>query len=195
MSAAPPATRTPPPATVLADALARLERRIARASWFAAAGEPPGAAEREDLAAWLAGLGLAPAEVAAARDWREAESLLRDPAWDHAWWDAEEALRTRYRDAALGAMGGEALLGHLSRITDAASRVVPGTAALAAARGGLADEALLRVAAGAGIQACYHAALARCAGAPREDPFAAKLRLYEAGSWPLGVVRGRAWLL
>jgi hypothetical protein len=59
---------------------------------------------------------------------------------------------------------------------------------VAAARGGVADMALIRAAAGAATQACYQAALVLAAGAEAEHPFAIKFRLYEAGRWPLGIV-------
>jgi hypothetical protein len=63
-----------------------------------------------------------------------------------------------------------------------------GAASIAAARDGVADPALSRVAAGAATQAAYQAALARAAGSPDSHPFAIKFRLFAAGRWPLGLV-------
>jgi hypothetical protein len=62
------------------------------------------------------------------------------------------------------------------------------------ARGGVADQALMRVAAGAAAQACHQAALARAAGAGDDHAFAQKFRLYAGGRWPLGVVGGRLFV-
>ena len=78
----------------------------------------------------------------------------------------------------------------LTRVTEAASAVVMGAASVAAARSGVADAALARVAAGAATEAAYHAGLARIAGAGANHPFAIKFRLFAAGRWPLGIAGG-----
>jgi hypothetical protein len=65
---------------------------------------------------------------------------------------------------------------------------VHGAAAVAASRSGVADEALIRAAAGAATQGAYHAALVLAAGGDEHHPFAIKFRLFEAGRWPLGIV-------
>jgi hypothetical protein len=62
-----------------------------------------------------------------------------------------------------------------------------GAAAVAAARAGCADAALIRVAAGAASYAAYQARLARAADAPSTHPFMRKYALYCGGRWPLGV--------
>ena len=82
-------------------------------------------------------------------------------------------------------------------MTDLMNRVgdtVMGAASAAAARAGIADQALARVAAGAATQAAYHAALVRAAGAGDAHPFALKYRLYAAGHWPLSVTGGKFWV-
>jgi hypothetical protein len=72
--------------------------------------------------------------------------------------------------------------------------VLLGAAAVAAARAGMADPSVTRVAAGAASQACDQAALALAAGADGHHPFAAKYRLFLAGRWPLGVVGSRGFV-
>lgn len=167
---------------------------IPAASWFAALGTALEPSEAADLAAYLQGLGLRAASQQV-RDWAEAERIAADPQWDPRWWEAEEKLRARLMARAEKRAGRDRALAHLSDVTMAAHEAVIGRAAMAAAQAGVADQALIRVAAGAATQACYQAALAVLAGEDAsEHPFAAKLRLFQAGRWPLGIVRGRAYI-
>jgi hypothetical protein len=169
-------------------AVSRFARMVRNVSWFAAVGEPLGPAEIADAEAYLAALGFPDAHVAAVGDWHEAEACARNPDWNSAWWEAEEQLRAALVAAAAERVGERELLVALTHVTNQASDVVHGAAAVAAARGGVADMALIRAAAGAATQACYQAALVLAAGAEAEHPFAIKFRLYEAGRWPLGIV-------
>jgi hypothetical protein len=156
--------------------------------WFAGVGEDLTAGERRDVTDYLAALGLSPAQIVVARDWRAAEMITRDPSWNPAWWDAEERLRLTLLDDAQRRWGDHPLMAALTHVTDAATQVTLGAASTAAARHGVADPALARVAAGAATQAAYQAALARVAGADELHPFAIKYRLFAAGRWPLGLV-------
>jgi len=186
----------------VAGTLGAFARDLAGQSWFAAVGEPLTEGEGADARAWLAGLGLATLDgrttgIAPVAGWREAAAIAADPAWDRRWWDAEDAARAALRGPAATAAGTDAaLLALLTRATDAAGAVVHGAAAIAASRAGIADAALLRVAAGSAAQACYQAALLLAAGAglASDHPFAAKYRLFAAGRWPLGIVAGRYYL-
>jgi hypothetical protein len=171
------------------ESLAALERGILRAPWFAAAGEPLADGERADAGRYLAALGLADVPVAGVADWRRAKTIADDPDWDRRWWDAEERLRTALRAAAgrrFAPAAFEAALGRIAAVSD----VAHGAAAVACARSGIADAALIKSAAGAATQTCYQAALAAAAGAGAEHPFASKFRLFAGGHWPLGVVGG-----
>jgi hypothetical protein len=84
----------------------------------------------------------------------------------------------------------------LTHVTNAASRVVLEAAADAAEHAGIADEGLIRAAAGAATQGCYQAALVLAAEAEDQEqhPFALKYRLFESGRWPLGVVGASYYL-
>jgi hypothetical protein len=168
--------------------------RIGSASWFAACGEPLTEGEIEDARLWLGALGLGRLAIEGVASWAEAGSLAQAPEWSRQWWEAEEKERARLHAEAAAAFGEPPLLGALSRVTDAATRVLHGAAAVAAARAGLADPMLTRVAAGAATQACYQAALALAAGADGHHPFAAKYRVFLAGRWPLGVVGDRGFV-
>lgn len=179
----------------MASSLDGLLAAIPHASWFAALGTALAPSERAELAAYLAGLELAPAPAAPVADWEAAGAVAADPGWDHRWWDAEERLRAALLARAEAAAGREATLERLTAVTMAAHDATIGAAAMAAAAAGVADQALVRVAAGAATQACYQAALALLAGANApEHPFAAKLRLFRAGRWPLGIVGGTAYI-
>lgn len=167
---------------------------LARVPWFVAVGQELTAGERRDIQDYLGGLGLAAADICGARDWRAAEAATRDPGWNAAWWDAEERLRLTLLDCARARWGEHALMTALTLVTDAATPVTFGAASAAAARDGVADPALARVAAGAASQAAYHAALARAGGADARHPFTIKFRLFAGGRWLLGLVGGRTYL-
>lgn len=175
-------------------ALAGLAGRIDRAPWFGATGEALSAAELGEAALYLAGLGRADHAIEAVVGWEEAKAASIDPAWDRAWWEDEEAERRALRSiAAMGAS--EAVLHEaLTEVTEAARTIVEGAASLAASRAGHLDPGLVKAAAGAASQACFHAGLAWLAGAGEDHPFAAKFRLFEGGRWPLAVIGNRFYL-
>jgi hypothetical protein len=77
----------------------------------------------------------------------------------------------------------------LTRATDDIAEAVHGAAAVAAARQGCGDPYIIRVAAGAAMQATHQRALAWMAGEP-EHFFVRKYQLFAAGHWPLGVYHG-----
>ena len=149
-------------------------------AWFSSLGEPLGAAERAEIAAYLAGLDMA-APVDSVSSWPQAAQVCRGAAGP--WWDAEEAERARLEQrATLDPADPEWL---------ALNEVLHGAAAVAAARAGCADPAHIRAAAGSAAYAAYQARLARAAGAPPGHPFLRKYALYCGGRWPLGVYNGR----
>lgn len=180
--------------TVLAP-LDALRTRIRVASWFAAVGEELTTAERWDARAYLAGLGFADTGVSGVVDWPQAAEIAKSPSWSREWWDREEAERTALLDRAAAKISEHELMSALSRVMELAASVTHGAAAIAASRSGVADQALTRVAAGAGAQAAYQAALAALAHEGTEEhPFSIKFRLFEAGRWPLGISSGVFYL-
>ncbi len=191
MSRAPGPSGTEPAA--FPASLRRFVERLPAVPWFAALGAPVAPSEAAEVRAYLLGLGLPAHPPVPVAGWREAERIARDPGWSRAWWEAEERARAALLDAAHPGAGGP--MAALTRVTDAAGPLVMGAAAAAAARAGVADEALLRVAAGAATQACYQAALVLLAGdGDDRHPFAVKFRLFAAGRWPLGPLGGRFFL-
>ncbi len=170
-------------------AVAQFTKMIRDVSWFSAVGEPLGAAENQAAAAYAAALGFPQAMVAAVEDWDEAEAAARNPDWNTAGWEAEEQLRAALTAAALDLIDDQdTLMAALTSVTGTASKVVHDAAGRAAGRHGVADQALIRAAAGAATQASYQAALVLAAGADADHAFAVKYRLFEAGRWPLGIV-------
>lgn len=151
-------------------------------TWFSALGEPLGEDERSELARYLAGLGMDPSvRPHAVTTWNEADKLCRTPS--DAWWRAEEDERARLeRSTRLDPADPDWL---------ALNDALHGAAAVAAARVGCADAALIRVAAGAAGYAAYQARLARAAGAASGHPFLRKYALYCGGRWPLGLYHGQ----
>ena len=147
-------------------------------AWFSALGEPLGDDERSEIAAYLDGLGMdAAMPIQQALTWQKAHELCRTRSDD--WWRAEEDARARLeRSARLDPADPEWL---------ALNDALHGAAAVAAARAGCADAALIRVAAGAASYAAYQARLARAAGAASGHPFLRKYALYCGGRWPLGI--------
>ena len=149
-------------------------------AWFSALGEPLGAAERGEIAAYLQGLGMA-APVDAVSSWAQAARICQGAAGP--WWDAEEAERAQLEK--------RARLDPADSHWLALNEALHGAAAVAAARAGCADAAYIRAAAGSAAYAAYEARLARAAGMPEGHPFLRKYALYCGGRWPLGVYHGR----
>lgn len=149
-------------------------------AWFSALGEPLGDFERAEIAAYLSGIGMQ-SPVREVSSWKEALEICAHPA--DAWWNAEEAERVRLESAVkLDPAQPEWL---------SLNEALHGAAAVAAARAGCSDGALIRAAAGAASYAAYQARLARAAGAGPTHPFLRKYALYCGGRWPLGVYDGR----
>lgn len=150
-------------------------------TWFCALGEPLGEERRAEIAAYLQGLGMDPTlPVRAAAGWSEAGKLCRRPA--DTWWNLEESERKHLEQVArLNPAEPEWL---------ALSDQLRGASAMAAARAGCSDAALIQVAAGAAGHAAYQARLAQAAGAASSHPFLRKFALYRGGRWPLGVYDG-----
>ncbi|WP_416898251.1 MAG: hypothetical protein ACMVY4_00460 [Minwuia sp.] len=172
-------------------ALSRFASTLHHVSWFAAVGERLSDAERADAAGYLLALGFPECDIVPAMDWEEAEAAARNPDWNTAWWEAEEQLRAGLSAQAVEITGDEeAVLVALTNVTSKASDAVHGAAAVAASRFGVADQSLIRAAAGAATQAAYQAALVIAAAEDEDHAFAQKFQLFQAGRWPLGITGG-----
>lgn len=167
--------------------LEQVKTELHTAAWFAALGEPLTDGDRADADAYARALGLGALVLGQARDWPEAERILKAPDWSSTWWDREEAQRRRLLGEAEARYPERALWTALTELTTEVGDVVHGKAGVAAARMAGAAKASIHVAAGAAAQAAYQLALARLAE-DAASPFESKFRLFAAGRWPLGVV-------
>jgi len=161
---------------------------IAAASWFAAVGEAWTAADQSEAESYANTLQPDALRIAIAHDWHDAARITQDTGWSRTWWNVEEQQRQELTLAAEHLFGRHAVMTALSAVMAMAGDLVHGKAALAAARAGIADPALTRVAAGAAAMACHQLAVATIAQAPEDHPFGIKFRLFAAGRWPLCVV-------
>lgn len=168
--------------------VSRFAGLIRAVPWFASVSEPLGEGEIEDARAFLDALGFPDVHVADIAGWDEAADAIQNPEFNDAAWEAEEQLLAALHAEALARVSEEDLSLALTHVTASASEVVTQAAAIAAARSGVEDEALIRAAAGAATQACYQAALVLAASGEPDHPFALKYKLFEQGRWPLGIV-------
>lgn len=161
------------------------------AAWFSACGLPLEASDLREAVGYLAALGAGAAtRVEAVASWDHAELIIRSPMWEPAWWEREEAERKRLLEQCIARLGRETALETLGLETSIGHDLIHGAAAIAAARGGVSDPALIRAAAGSASMAAHGQALARLAGAGVDHFFMRRYRLFEGGRWPLGVVDG-----
>lgn len=164
---------------------------LSPAAWFSAVGLPLDASEVEEARGYLAALGVGGvAAVEPVASWAHAERIIRNPGWDAAWWDREESERRGLMARCFGLHGEAATLDHLSLSAGVEHEVIHGAAAVAAARCGVSDAALIRAAAGAASMAAHGRVLARLAEVGEQHLFMRKYRLFEGGRWPLGLVGG-----
>jgi len=166
---------------------------LGRAAWFTACGEPLSTPESSDAQRYLSGLGLPVRPIVGVATWPEAAALAKRPDWQPAWWRADEASARALHESAAALLGEPELLMALTAVTLAAANL-HGPAALAAARAGVADPALSRVAAGAAALACHQMGLVHAAGAGETHPLALKYRLFAGGRWLLGVIGRHCYL-
>jgi hypothetical protein len=168
-------------------ALDQVKTELRASAWFAALGEPLTDGDRADADAYAKALGLGTLVLGQARNWPEAERVLKAPDWSPAWWDREEVQRRRLLAEAEARYPECALWTSLTELTSELGDTVHGKAGIAAARMGGAAKASIHVAAGAAAQAVYQLALARLVE-DAASPFESKFHLFAAGRWPLGVV-------
>lgn len=167
--------------------LEALRAEVRAASWFAALGDALTAGDLVDARAYVDALGLGPLDITHARDWPEAERIMKSPDWSAAWWEREESQSRALLAATEKRYPERALWSALTELTTETGDLVHGKAATAASRAGGAAKASIHVAAGAASQAVYQLALVRLSGS--DAPlFESKFRLFAAGRWPLGVV-------
>lgn len=172
--------------------LSRFARSLDRIPWFANMGEPLTPGARAAAEAYVDGLGFPDAGVAILVDWEDAAAASESLDWNNPAWEAEELLRADLTARALDAMSEEALQIGMTLISDKVSAPAKEAMEQASFIWDMDDAAAQRLAVGAAVQAAHGAALALIAAADPDfdaehHPFAAKLRLFEFGRWPVGI--------
>ena len=172
--------------------LSRFARSLDRIPWFANMGEPLTPGARAAAEAYVDGLGFPDAGVAILIDWEDAAAAAESLDWNNPAWEAEELLRADLTTRALEAMSEEALKIGMTLISDKVSAPAKEAMEQASFIWDMEDAAAQRLAVGAAVQAAHGGALALIAAADPEfnaedHPFAAKLRLFEFGRWPVGI--------
>lgn len=164
---------------------------LSSAAWFSAVGLPLDACEVDEARDYLEALGMRRVpRVEPVASWAHAERIIRNPAWDSAWWEREERERRELMARCFSLHGEGAALEQLGLSAGVEYEVIHSAAAVAAARAGVGDPALVRAASGAASMVANALVLARLAGAPEDHLFVRKYRLFEGGRWPLGLVGG-----
>lgn len=171
-------------------AVARLARLAGSLPWFAAVGRRLTPAEIDAAEAYVGGLGFPGMHVAGVEDWLAASGLAQAPDFGDEFWQAEEQMRRALTDEALQFCDAHDLEVALAHVATRTGEVAHERAVRAAARQGVSDPDLIKVAAGAAAQATHQAALVLAAGGGAEHPFALKFRLFEFGRLPLGNTGG-----
>jgi hypothetical protein len=171
-------------------AASRFPALIERVEWFTAIGRPLDDDEIVIAQDYAAALGFPEVQIAAAGDWIDVTDIMGNPDWNSEAWEAEEQLRAALIMAACDLADEETVSLALTRVSQAAAEILPSVAETVAITHGLDDEELINLAVGAGVQACYQAALVLAAEVEdqEEHPFALKFRLFEMGRWPLGII-------
>ncbi len=158
------------------------------APWFTALGEPPRRTIRTLAQRYMDGLGFPDITLTPLATWEDAADAAVSLDWDTAAWEAEEGLRAALTTEVLDQIGEDAFE---IAMTHLAAEVTPPIRLAAGTNAGLwnmRDIAAINAAVGSAVQTCHLAALTLIAGEADEDhPFMAKLALYEAGRWPVGI--------
>jgi hypothetical protein len=161
--------------------------------WFSQLGEALAPSARLVAESYLDELGFPDADIAILTDWDDAAAAAETLDWANPAWEAEELKRADLTGTALTLMSEEALQLGLSVITDKAGHAAKSALLDTAALWDVVDESMHNLAVGSAVQASYNAGLALLAAAA--DPelevdnhlFAVKLKLFEAGRWPVGI--------
>ena len=164
--------------------------------WFAHLGERPAPIVREISASYLERLGFPDAELAILPDWEDAAAAAETLDWASPAWDAEELARADLTARALEVMSEEALEVGLTLVAQHAGDAAKAAMESEAALWDMEEEGPRQLAVGAAAQTANSAALLLVAAVADPDLdgpdhlFTWKLRLFQAGRWPVALVGG-----
>lgn len=174
-------------------AVSHLAQMVTEVPWFNALGDEFDEREVNVADDYLNVLGFPEAQLAQIANWEEADHAARSHNINSTWWEVEEQLRANLAAQACMKVDENVVMIALTHVSNAVGETVSAAALSAAARTGVADDGLVRLAVGAGMQVCNQAALVLAAEFDDEEdqtnhPFALKYRLFELGRWPIGIV-------
>jgi len=162
---------------------------FSEAAWFAACGLPLERSDMADARAYLDALGVHPSvRIEAVASWEHAERVLRNPRWDQSWWRREESERRRLVQGLKPQSATSGMSATLGLGIGPGHEIILGAAMAAAARAGVHDAALIRVAAGAASMAAQDLMLARSSEVGEPGVFSRKYEVFAGGRWPLGLL-------
>ena len=179
--------------------VARFARSLEGVPWFANLGEPLTDGARAAALTYLDGLGFPDADIAILVDWDDAADAAESLDHQSAPWEAEELLRADLTGRALSTLSEDALRLAMTLIAEQVSEPAKEAMEQASHIWDMEDDGARQLAVGAAVQAAHQASLVLIAAADPDfdaddHPFAAKLRLFEFGRWPVGVA-GRSFNL
>jgi len=168
---------------------------FSEAAWFSACGLPLEHSDITDARAYLDALGVHPSvRLEPVASWEHAERVLRNPRWDQSWWQREESERRRLASGCKSRSATSGPSAFLDIGIGPGHEIILAATMAAAARAGVHDGALVRVAAGAAGMAAHDLLLARSSGLGGGQVFMRKYDVFAGGRWPLGML-GSVFLL
>ncbi len=165
----------------------RFNRLLNTIEWYANVGEVVASDIADTARSYQDYLGFPHSNLAAIEDWSEAGEAAANTDWNSEFWEVEEQIRMGLLDQALELIPENDLNMALTQITATASPLLQYAAENWIEEQGIEDQELVRAAVGAGVQACYQAALVLAAGEEDSHPFALKFKLFELGRWPIAI--------
>lgn len=175
--------------------LRRFSLALEQFTWFDMLGEAVSVEQRGLCHSYLDALGFPDAEIAILVDWDDAAAAAETQDWASPSWEAEELARADLTGTALEIMSDDALKLGLNVVAERAAEAAKEGMEQAMAIWDTPEEpSLQNLAVGSAVQACHNAGLALLAAAvnPEIDAedhiFAHKLRLFQMGRWPVGVI-------
>ena len=162
--------------------------------WFSRLGEHLEPQARVLCEAYLDCLGFPEVDVAVLAEWEDAAASAETFDWSNPAWEAEELARADLIGKSLEVVSEEALQLGLTVVSEKAGHAAKSALLDTAALWDMVDENIHNLSVGSAVQTAYGAALTLLAAAADPDMdaetqvFAAKLKLFEKGRWPVGIV-------
>ena len=167
--------------------LARFAKGAGSARFMSRLGRQLSGTETKLAGRYLSALGFPDALVSPVPDFGAAAEAAESLDIDPAAWEASEQLRAALTVQAAEIMGEELLENALRDVMGYVAPAVQDAARDAAYGFDLEDEALVNLAAGAALRACYNAALVLLAGEDENHALALEYALFESGRWPVAL--------